>query len=66
MILKLGVLNNCIEDILCTKWELFKSLFHLDEQRKVNNENKTGWFGSVWFAFYGISTIVGYLMPNPL
>ena len=22
------------------------------------------WFGLVWF--YGISTIVGYLMPNPL
>ena len=32
------------------------------------NENNTGvimvWFGLVWF--YGISTIVGYLMPNPL
>ena len=22
------------------------------------------WFG--WVGFYGISTIVGYLMPNPL
>ena len=22
------------------------------------------WFGLVWF--YGISTIVGYLMPNPI
>ena len=22
------------------------------------------WFGLVWF--YGISTLVGYLMPNPL
>ena len=22
-------------------------------------------FGLVWFGFYGISTIVGYLMPNP-
>ncbi len=22
------------------------------------------WFGLVWF--YGISTIIGYLMPNPL
>ena len=21
--------------------------------------------GLVWFFFYGISTIVGYLMPNP-
>ena len=24
------------------------------------------WFGLVWFGFHGISTIVGYLMPNPL
>ena len=22
------------------------------------------WFG--WVGFYGISTIIGYLMPNPL
>ena len=26
-----------------------------------NLDNKAGWLG-----FYGISTIVGYLMPNPL
>ena len=32
---------------------------------KKNNSCKVGlvWFGLVWF--YGISTIVGYLMPNP-
>ena len=27
------------------------------------------WFGLAWFGFvgfYGISSIVGYLMPNPL
>ena len=25
-----------------------------------------GWFGLVWFGFYGIPTIVGYLKPNPV
>ena len=25
---------------------------------------KDKWFGLVWF--YGISTIIGYLMPNPV
>ena len=24
------------------------------------------WFGLVWFGFYGLSTIVAYLMGNPL
>ena len=28
--------------------------------------NEFVWFGLVWFVgFYGISTFVGYLMPNP-
>ena len=27
-------------------------------------DDDTDWFGLVWF--YGISTIVGYLMPNPV
>ena len=35
---------------------------------KIDNMQKEVWimclFGLVWF--YGISTIVGYLMPNPL
>ena len=30
---------------------------------KVKRNKYFVWFGLVWF--YGISTIVGYLMPNP-
>ena len=30
----------------------------------ISNIYDLVWFGLVWF--YGISTIVGYLMPNPL
>ena len=29
----------------------------------INKKNYKVWFGLVWF--YSISTIVGYLMPNP-
>ena len=37
------------------------------EKRKKESDYKRkieSWFG--WVGFYGISTIVGYLMPNPL
>ena len=36
---------------------------------KINTKLGLVWFGLVWLGwvrFYGISTIVGYLMPNPL
>ena len=45
-------------------------LWHINHCRLFNAESslyiyiKYIWFGSV--GFYGISTIVGYLMPNPL
>ena len=46
------------------------SLWHINHCRLSNAKSslyiyiKYIWFGLVWF--YGISTIVGYLMPNPL
>ena len=48
----MGIDINCI-DISC--YEL---------SRKPAYDLKMVWFG--WVGFYGISTIVGYLMPNPL
>ena len=33
------------------------------EQNKIKMKALKVWFSLVWF--YGISTIVGYLMPNP-
>ena len=45
-------------------------LWHINHWRSFNARSslyiyiKYIWFGLVWF--YGISTIVGYLMPNPL
>ena len=45
-------------------------LWHINHCRLFNAKSflyihiKYRWFGWVWF--YGISTIVGYLMPNPL
>ena len=33
-----------------------------DDSDIEGDDNKKDWFGLVWF--YGISTIVGYLMPN--
>ena len=45
-------------------------LWHINHCRLFNAKSslyiyiKYIWFGLVWF--YGISTIVGYLMPNPL
>ena len=45
-------------------------LWHINHCRLFNAKSslyiyiKYSWFG--WVGFYGISTIVGYLMPNPL
>ena len=36
---------------------------HLQTQDAVLKTCQIFWFGLVWF--YGTSTIVGYLMPNP-
>ena len=47
-----------------------KVLWHINHCRLFNAKSslyiyiKYIWFG--WVGFYGISTIVGYLMPNPL
>ena len=30
----------------------------------ITFQSQSGWFGLLWF--YGISTIVGHLMPNPI
>ena len=56
------------------KTELKKKERSTTEERNVSKVNSTVeiipvilllvWFGFFWF--YGISTIVGYLMPNPL
>ena len=61
------------------RWELHKVLFWTNPwSSNLQNKNVTAiylqtiqkgeqemlvWFGLVWF--YGISIIVGYLMPNP-
>ena len=45
-------------------------LWHINRCRLFNTKSslyiyiKYIWFG--WVGFYGLSTIVGYLMPNPL
>ena len=34
--------------------------------KRINSILKMDNGGLVWLGFYGISTIIGYLMPNPL
>ena len=42
----------------CTTWTLTKWL-----EKKLDGNYTRIWFGLVWF--YGISTFLGYLTPNP-
>ena len=36
----------------------------LNKETKPNDKGHSVWFGLAWF--YGISIIVGYLMPSPV
>ena len=50
-------------DVKWTDTEKLDSKF----EQFLNIHFKNLWFGLFWFVeFYGISTFVGYLMPNPL
>ena len=47
----------------CKTLALTLKMFRKKKKKNLTNKNLAVFFGSVWF--YGISTIFGYLMPNP-
>ena len=50
----------------CYKEKKKKTLITTLKMTSDGGKCRFVWFGLVWLGFYGISTIVGYLMPNPL
>ena len=58
-----NILRKCIRGYKFTKLqEKFNNLMYIDSMKLFQKMKKNGLFGLVWF--YGISTIVGYLMLN--
>ena len=63
----MGLINNYLVLLVfsynCFNTKCIKTILNMILQRNQFKKNK---FGLVWFGgFYGISTFVGYLTPNP-